>query len=182
MGLLSASEGEMKVDGVNISRKNSRSWKMHISHVPQNIFLTDNTIEENIAFGQHKEKITHERICSAANQAQLYDLIDGLEDKYQTVIGENGARLSGGQRQRIGIARALYNKSDVIVFDEATSSLDGDTEKSVMEAIDRLSDDLTVLIIAHRIETLKSCDKIFKIEKGRIVSVGDYSNVAGAQA
>jgi ATP-binding cassette, subfamily B, bacterial PglK len=131
--------------------------------VPQNIYLSDNTIEENIAFGIPKEKIDYKQVEKAAKQAQIAELIEGWQEGYQTFVGERGIRLSGGQRQRIGISRALYKQADVLIFDEATSSLDHETEQAVMEAIEGLSSDLTILIIAHRLTTLKGCDQIVQI-------------------
>jgi len=177
MGLLSPTSGELFIDDKLINGNNMRSWQAHIAHVPQHIYLADSAIEENIAFGILKEEINHGQVKKAAQQAQISELIESWEDGYQTFVGERGIRLSGGQRQRIGIARALYKKADVLVFDEATSALDNETEQAVMDAIAGLSDDLTILIIAHRLTTLKSCDKIIKLDKSQISTVGTYEEM-----
>jgi ATP-binding cassette, subfamily B, bacterial PglK len=174
MGLLPSTYGELTVDGRPITNKNKRSWQAHIAHVPQNIFLSDCTIAENIAFGIQKEKINHQLVKKAAKQAQIASLIEEWQNGYQTFVGERGIRLSGGQRQRIGIARALYKQANVLIFDEATSALDNETEYAVMEAIDGLGRDLTILIIAHRLTTLKGCDLIVKLDKNNFVHVGSY--------
>jgi len=177
MGLLAPTEGTLAVDGQDITTGNQRAWQAHIAHVPQAIFLADSTIEENIAFGQPKSKIDRQRVIQAAKQAQIADLIETWPDQYKTFVGERGIRLSGGQRQRIGIARALYKKADVIIFDEATSALDNETEQAVMEAIEGLSDDLTVLIIAHRLTTLKNCTQIVELGDGGIRRIGNYQDI-----
>ena len=177
MGLLSPTEGTLEIDGLPITMDNHRAWQSHISHVPQAIFLADSTIEENIAFGIPKNKIDHSRIIEAASQAQIADIIDTWPKKYKTIVGERGIRLSGGQRQRIGIARALYKQSDVIIFDEATSALDNDTESAVMQAIDSLNKDVTVLIIAHRLTTLKNCDVIVELDDTGINNIGTYHKI-----
>lgn len=168
MGLLQPTKGSIEVDGKLISAGNRRSWQAHIAHVPQSVFLADTTIEENIAFGVTKDKIDYDRVRNAARQAQIADVIETWPLKYQTSVGERGVQLSGGQRQRIGIARALYKQADVIIFDEATSALDSETELAVMQAIEALSEDLTILIIAHRISTLRKCTQIVEIDNGRI--------------
>ena len=166
MGLLSPTSGKLLIDGKIINSSNCRSWQKHIAHVPQSIFLSDSTIIENIAFGIPKEKIDFNRVKQAAIQAQISKDIESWPKKYATSIGERGIRLSGGQRQRIGIARALYKKADVIIFDEATSALDNKTEEDVIQAINNLSKDLTILIIAHRLSTLKNCTNIVELDKG----------------
>ncbi len=177
MGLLPSTSGELTVDGSLITNKNRRSWQMHISHVPQNIYLSDSTVEQNIAFGISKDKINHSRVRKAAKQAQISELIEDWKEGYQTFVGERGVRLSGGQRQRIGIARALYKRADVLIFDEATSALDNETEQAVMKAIEELGDELTILIIAHRLTTLKGCDQIIKLDKNNIVRTGSYKEM-----
>ena len=160
MGLLIPTTGEIKIDNKKITSSNRQQWQKHIAHVPQAIFLADNTVEENIAFGVPKDEIDIERVRLAAQQAQIAETIESWPKQYQTFVGERGILLSGGQRQRIGIARALYKRADVIIFDEATSALDNDTERAVMQAIEALSKDLTLLIIAHRLTTLKNCTQI----------------------
>jgi len=176
MGLLEPSFGLLTVDGRAITKENHASWRLNIAHVPQVIFLSDASISENIAFGVARDEIDMSRVIWAANQAQIAESIEGLPEKYQTKVGERGVRLSGGQRQRIGIARALYKKANVIIFDEATSALDSDTEEAIMNVIDNLSADLTLLIIAHRISTLKNCNQIVELEGGSIKFTGTYLN------
>ena len=177
MSLLQATEGALGVDGKAVTMVNQRAWQAHIAHVPQAIFLADSTIEENIAFGVQKERIDHERVKMAARQAQIADVIEAWSGQYQTFVGERGVRLSGGQRQRVGIARALYKQADVIIFDEATSALDSETEQAVMQAIESLSVNLTILIIAHRLSTLKNCTQIVELSDGGIKRVGSYEDM-----
>lgn len=177
MSLLQPSEGIMDVDGQAITELNQRAWQAHISHVPQTIFLADSSIAENIAFGIPPGQINYAQLVQAAKQAQISDVIETWPAKYNTFVGERGIRLSGGQRQRIGIARALYKRADVIIFDEATSALDNDTEGAVMQAIDGLSDDLTILIIAHRLSSLKNCSQIVELGGSSIIRVGSYEDI-----
>lgn len=177
MGLLPPTESGLIIDNQVINNQNRRAWQAHIAHVPQNIYLSDSTIEENIAFGIPKEQINHQQVEKAAKQAQISELIDQWKDGYQTFVGERGVRLSGGQRQRIGIARALYKKANVLIFDEATSALDNETEQEVMKAIDDLGGEITILIIAHRLTTLKGCDQIIKLEKEFNIKTGTYEDV-----
>jgi len=177
MGLLQPSKGTLEIDGVPILDSNNRAWQAHIAHVPQAIFLADSTIEENIAFGVAKGKIDHERVKQAASQAQISEIIESWPKKYKTYVGERGVRLSGGQRQRIGIARALYKQADVIIFDEATSALDNETEQAVMQAVESLGNDLTILFIAHRLTTLKNCNQIIELADGGIKRVGLYMDI-----
>ncbi len=179
MGLLPATEGGLMIDNQTINNQNRRAWQAHIAHVPQNIYLSDSTIEENIAFGVEKELIDHQRVKKAAQQAQIAELIEEWKDGYQTFVGERGIRLSGGQRQRIGIARALYKQANVLIFDEATSALDNETEQAVMDAIEDLGEEITILIIAHRLTTLKGCDQIVKLEKEFNIKTGAYKDVIG---
>lgn len=180
MSLLIPSEGTMLVDGQAVGVHNYRNWQAHIAHVPQSIYLSDSSIEENIAFGLPRRKIDPERVRQAAKRAQIAEIIESWPDKYQTMVGERGIRLSGGQRQRIGIARALYKRADVIIFDEATSALDTETERAVMQAIDSLSPDLTILIVAHRLTTLQKCDFIVELDKGHISRIGSYQEIANS--
>jgi len=177
MGLLSPTNGKLLVDGQLITSENRRDWQAHIAHVPQNIYLSDSTIEENIAFGIPKEKINHKQIERAAQQAQILSLIDSWKDGYQTFVGERGVRLSGGQRQRIGIARALYKKANVLIFDEATSALDNETERVVMDQIEGLGQDLTILIIAHRLTTLQGCDQIVQVNENGDLKISSYQEL-----
>jgi len=177
MGLLLPTEGTLEIDGQPVTLGNHRAWQAHIAHVPQAIFLADSTLEENIAFGVPKDQIDHVRVRQAAQQAQIAEIIETWPKQYQTFVGERGIRLSGGQRQRIGIARALYKQADVIIFDEATSALDNETEQAVMQAIEGLSDGLTILIIAHRLTTLKNCTQIVELADGGIKRIGSYQEV-----
>lgn len=177
MGLLQPSEGGLYVDNVRVEGGNSRSWQANIAHVPQAIFLTDSTIAENIAFGLAFDQIDLDRVCEAAHKAQIGLDIESWQYGYNTMVGERGVRLSGGQRQRIGIARALYKKASVIIFDEATSALDEATEALVMQSIDKLDAQVTVLIIAHRMSTLKKCDTIFELNGGAVAFKGTYNDM-----
>jgi ABC-type multidrug transport system fused ATPase/permease subunit len=179
MGLLSPTSGELLVDDIKITNLNKRSWQRHIANVPQHIYLSDGTIEENIAFGIPVNEIDHQRVKKAANEAQISELIEGYEDGYQTLVGERGTRLSGGQRQRVGLARAFYKNADVLILDEATSALDDETEIAVMDAIEKFDENLTVVIIAHRLTTLKSCDMIIKFEKNYETKILSYAEVMG---
>ena len=177
MGLLQPTKGSMEIDDQVVTAGNHRAWQEHIAHVPQAIFLADSSIDENIAFGVPTDQIDHHRVKQAARQAQIADTIESWPNQYQTFVGERGIRLSGGQRQRIGIARALYKKADVIIFDEATSALDSETEEAVMQAIEGLSKDLTLLIIAHRLTTLKNCSQIVELFNGCVKKTGNYNEI-----
>jgi ATP-binding cassette subfamily B protein len=177
MGLLNPTKGHLKIDDTVIDNHNYRSWQVILAHVPQAIYLSDTSLAENIAFGIEVEKIDMKRVKEAAQKAQIAETIEALPQKYDTFVGERGIRLSGGQRQRIGIARALYKNAKVIVFDEATSALDNETELAVMEGIEQLADDLTILIVAHRVTTLKRCDKIFRMDKGEVIEEGVYEEM-----
>jgi len=176
MGLLEPTEGQVLVDERPITSERRRAWQRTIAHVPQSIYLADTTIAENIALGVPREQIDMERVRAAASQAQIAEFIESSTDGYDAFVGERGIRLSGGQRQRIGIARALYKQATVLVFDEATSALDGTTEEAVMKAIENLDRDLTVLIVAHRLTTLRDCDTIVQIEQGQMVAHGSYEH------
>lgn len=182
MALLPPGKGSLAIDDTAITERNFRNWQAHIAHVPQSVFLADTTIAENIAFGVPPEQIDYQRVEKAAQQAQIAKTIESWEKGYNTFVGERGVRLSGGQRQRIGIARALYKQADVIVFDEATSALDNETESAVMDAIDAIGNDITVLMVAHRLSTLIACDVINELEAGQIKRQGSYREiVSGAQ-
>ena len=174
MGLIKPTEGKIYIDGKDLYENNFASrinkWKLSISHVPQNIYLADCSIAENIAFGIPKNLISLKKIKEAANKAQLNDFIESTIHGYDTLIGEQGVKLSGGQRQRIGIARALYKSTDILVFDEATSALDNTTEIKLIDTINKLKHELTIIAIAHRYSTLINFDRILKIENGSIIS------------
>ncbi len=177
MGLLMPTEGELLVDGEPISGNRVRAWQQTIAHVPQSIYLADTTLAENIAFGVPPDIIDLDRVQQAARQAQIADFIESSPEGYQAYVGERGIRLSGGQRQRIGIARALYKQASVLVFDEATSALDNATEQSVMDTIEGLGSDLTILLIAHRLTTVQRCDTIVELKHGRVVAQGTYEQL-----
>lgn len=177
MGLLQPTEGVLAIDGEPVTPLNHRGWQAHVAHVPQTIYLADSAIEENIAFGIPRDEIEFERVRMAARGAQIAEVIESWPEQYRTFVGERGIRLSGGQRQRIGIARALYKRADVIIFDEATSALDHETERAVMESIHGLGPDMTVLIIAHRLSTLRDCNLIVELGKGGIRRAGTYSEI-----
>jgi ATP-binding cassette subfamily B protein len=177
MCLLSPTNGELIVDGQSINTERRIAWQANIAHVPQSIYLSDGTVEDNIAFGIHKHEINFQRVKEAAKQAQIAEVIEKWPEGYQTFVGERGVKLSGGQSQRIGIARALYKNANVLIFDEATSALDVETEQDVMDTIEGLKKDLTVLIIAHRLTTLKACDQIVKFDKKGNIRVGSYQEI-----
>ena len=178
LGLLEAQKGTLEVDGKIITKQNSRSWQRSIGYVPQHIYLADDTVAANIAFGVEPKDINKESVEKAAKIANLNKFVtEELPKQYQTIIGERGVKLSGGQRQRIGIARALYHKPQVLILDEATSALDNQTEKAVMDAINNLSKDITIILIAHRLSTVKKCDKIFLLEKGQLKNEGTFEEL-----
>ena len=171
-------KGTFQIDNQTINQKNIKAWTQSVGYIPQNIYLTDNTIAANIAFGIDQKKINKEQLVKVAKIANLHDFItQELPKKYQTIVGERGVKLSGGQCQRIGIARALYHNPKVLFFDEATSALDIETEKLVMDAIRNISKDITIIMIAHRLNTLKDCDTIFKFENGKIISEGNFNQI-----
>jgi ABC-type multidrug transport system fused ATPase/permease subunit len=178
LGLLSPEVGHISVDGVQINKKNLAKWRSLIGYVPQQIFLIDDTIAANIAFGIPQSKIDRVAIERAARTANLHEfVVTELPQGYQTLVGERGVRLSGGQRQRVGIARALYHNPDVLILDEATSSLDGITEDIVLDAISSIAQTKTLIIIAHRLSTIRNCDVVYLLDKGRIVAHGTYTEL-----
>lgn len=170
MGLHPPSSGHMLVDGIEINNVNSRAWRRKVAHVPQNIYIPDLSVYENIALGIPKSKIDLELVQKACRMAQIADLVESWVDGYETSLRQGGMLLSGGQKQRIGLARAFYKGAELLILDEATSSLDEATETAVMESIDLVSRDITMIIIAHRLNTLKKCDRIFELANGAIVS------------
>ncbi len=178
LGLLEPSRGQLLVDGVVIDAGNRSNWQRNIGYVPQNIYLSDDTVARNIAFGVPDEEIDIEALEQAARLANIHDFIAGeLPQGYETMVGDRGIRLSGGQRQRIGIARALYHDPEVLVFDEATSALDGITEEAVLGAMENAARLKTLLIIAHRLTTVKNCDAVYIIDRGRITGSGTYDEL-----
>ena len=183
LGLLSPDQGRICVDGREITEQNLRSWQKTVGYVPQQIFLADDDIAANIAFGVRRENIDNDRVVNAARAASLHEFITHeLSDGYRTRVGERGVRLSGGQRQRIGIARALYHDPDVLILDEATSALDNLTERAVMEAITTLGKSKTVIMIAHRLSTVRNCDAILLLRGGRLVTQGSYDDLLNSDA
>jgi ATP-binding cassette, subfamily B, bacterial PglK len=178
LGLLEPQSGALRVDGVTISGAKLRGWQDRIGYVPQQIFLTDDTVAANIAFGVPPERIDRAAVERAARIAELHDFVIGqLPKGYDSHVGERGVRLSGGQRQRIGIARALYHDPDVLIMDEATSALDNLTERAVMDAVHNLGHAKTIILIAHRLSTVRDCDMIFMLEHGRLVAQGSYDEL-----
>jgi ATP-binding cassette subfamily B protein len=177
MGLLEPTSGNLFIDDHVIDDGSIRSWRQTVAHVPQSIFLADTSIAENIAFGVPIEEINIVQVRDAAKKAMISDFIESRAEGYDELVGERGVRLSGGQKQRIGIARALYKKASIIIFDEATSALDNETEKVVMEAIRNLGKDLTLIIVAHRLTTLKNCSQIIELDKGKISNIGSYDEI-----
>jgi ABC-type multidrug transport system fused ATPase/permease subunit len=180
LGLLSPNAGDIIVDGVQISENNISSWQRKLGYVPQTIYLMDDTIENNISFSVSKGKTDRDRVIKATKMANLDHFISTLPEQYQTVVGERGVRLSGGQRQRIGIARALYNNPELLVLDEATSALDGVTENVIMDTIHNITHKKTIIIIAHRLSTVKACDVIHMLKDGRIVESGTFSQLTSS--
>jgi ATP-binding cassette, subfamily B, bacterial PglK len=178
LGLLVPDRGELRVDGVPIDRCNRRAWQRSIGYVPQQIFLTDESVRCNIAFGVPPEAIDDVAIGRAARIAEIHDFVmANLPQGYDTLVGERGVRLSGGQRQRIGISRALYHDPSVLILDEATSALDNLTERAVMDAVHNLGHAKTIIMIAHRLTTVKNCDVIVMLEGGRVIATGSYDEL-----
>ena len=177
IGLISQDAGDILIDDVNLSSSNLRGWQNGVGYVPQSIFLADASIAENIAFGVKFEDIDFNQINIVLELSNLEDTVNKLPNGMNTIIGERGVQLSGGQRQRIAIARALYNNPDLLVFDEATSALDGLTEKSIMKSINALSKTKTIILIAHRLNTVKDCDKIFLFNDGKLIDSGNYEEL-----
>jgi len=175
LGLLEPESGQLSVDGVSITDANRRAWQRTIGYVPQHIFLADDTVAANIAFGVAPHDIDMAEVERAARTANLHDFVTGeLREGYETLIGERGIRFSGGQRQRVGIARALYRDPDLVIMDEGTSALDNITERAVMDAVTNLAQRKTIILIAHRLSTVRNCDTIFLLEHGRLIASGPY--------
>jgi ABC-type multidrug transport system fused ATPase/permease subunit len=166
LGLLEVKTGAIYADGVDV-KQHYRKWLKNIGYIPQMIFMLDDTIRNNVAFGVPDDKIDEKRLWEALKEAQLDEFVKTLPEGLETNIGERGIRLSGGQRQRIGIARALYNNPEVLILDEATSALDNDTEKAIMDSINRLHGKKTLIIIAHRLQTIEKCDMVYRVEDGK---------------
>ena len=176
--MLEPQKGTLEVDGKLINKLNVRSWQRSIGYVPQHIFLSDDSVSANIAFGVDPKDIDQNALEKSSKIANLHQFVmEELPDQYETNIGERGIRLSGGERQRIGIARALYHNPKVLILDEATSSLDNQTEQLVMEAVNNLSKDILIILIAHRLNTVKNCDNIFFLEKGKLLKQGTFDDL-----
>ena len=170
LGLLKLESGEITADGENVlSEANYRKWLRNIGYIPQTVFMLDDTIRKNVAFGIPEDEIDEKRLWDVLKEAQLDEFVKSLPDGINTGIGERGIRLSGGQRQRISIARALYEDPDVLVLDEATSALDNDTEQAIMDSVNSLHGRKTLIIIAHRLQTIEKCDSVYRIETGKAV-------------
>lgn len=181
LGLLEPQEGEIKIDGQPITAVNRRQWQNAIGYVPQHIYLADDSVAANIAFGVSAQDIDQKAVERAAKIANLHDFVrNDLSQGYATTVGERGVRLSGGQRQRLGIARALYHNPQVLILDEATSALDNLTEKAVMEAVNNLGHDITIVLIAHRLSTVRQCDKIYLLERGEVKAEGSYDQLTAS--
>jgi ABC-type multidrug transport system fused ATPase/permease subunit len=178
LGLLIPQSGQVKIDETPITELTAPAWQVHTGYVPQQIFLTDDTIARNIAFGLKPDDIDHEALVEAARMAHILDFVTNeLPGGFDTVVGERGIRLSGGQRQRIAIARALYHKPELLVFDEATNALDGATEAIIRQSVRQLAGTKTLLIIAHRLNTVRDCDVIYVLEHGKIIASGSYEEL-----
>jgi len=176
-GLIQPDSGEINVDGNPLTKEKLRKWQNTIGFVSQKVFLTDASIKENIAFGLSEDRIDYDRLADALEKSNLTNFVNTLESGINTIVGERGVQLSGGQCQRIGIARALYENSSVLILDEASSALDGITEKKIMKEVDMLRESKTIIIIAHRINTIKDCDEILLFDEGKIVGKGNYSDL-----
>ncbi len=178
LGLLEPEHGNLEVDGILINKINRHQWQRAIGYVPQQIYLSDDTVSANIAFGLEPKKVDQAAVERAARIANLHDfLVNELPNGYATTVGERGIRLSGGQRQRIGIARALYHNPQVLILDEATSALDNLTEQAVMEAVHNLGHEITIILIAHRLTTVRECDQIYLMDGGHIADHGTYNEL-----
>lgn len=183
LGLLFPQSGSIKVNGSALSYANAREWQANIGYVPQNIFLTGDTVAANIALGHVEDRIDYEAVERSARLANLHDfIVEQLPEGYRTKIGDKGGHLSGGQRQRIAIARALYHDPDILIFDEATSALDGETERAVIDAVSALSKNKTIIMVAHRLTSVRDCDVIFHLEKGELVASGTYEQIVSQTA
>ena len=177
MALIKPSSGKLIVDKKDINSNDNLilKWRNEISNVPQELYLIDDDFSKNIAFGMSEKNIDFEKIIKASKKANIHQFISNTENKYKTLVGEKGSNLSGGQIQRIAIARALYKESSVIFFDEATSALDEETETKIMREIDNLSNKITLIIISHKLSTIKKCDKVYEIKNGTLLPVLNYN-------
>ena len=177
LGLMMPTSGSVLIDNKTLDESSLRAWQDHVGYVPQSIFLSDSSIKANVAFGLPKNLINVDKVQRAIKLANLESFVDSLPNGLDEIVGEKGVQLSGGQKQRIAIARALYNDPEVLVFDEATSALDGLTEKAIMDAIYELSSHKTIILVAHRLNTVKQCDRIFLFENGSLVDSDSFDNM-----
>ena len=180
LGLLTCQSGEITVDDLDLA-KVGRSWREQVGLVPQSVYITDDTIANNVLFGVHPQEIDREALIGAIRSAKLETLVSSLEKGVDTRVGERGASLSGGQQQRIGISRALYRDPSVLILDEATSSLDYDTEKEIMSAVEGFYGKKTIIIIAHRWSTVRRCDYLYELKDGRIYRQGSYDELISSR-
>ena len=178
LGLLEPQEGHLSIDGQPLTATNRRKWQRTIGYVPQHIYLADDSVSANIAFGVHAKDVDQQAVERAAKIANLHEfVVSDLPQGYSTSVGERGVRLSGGQRQRIGIARALYHSPQLLILDEATSALDNLTEQAVMEAVNNLGHDITIILIAHRLSTVRQCDQIYLLDRGKVKAMGNFEEL-----
>ena len=179
LGLHQLDSGEFSVNGINISQYGWNNWLQQVAYIPQNVFLADESLEKNIAFGVPEDSIETDKINEALAAAQLTKLVERLPEGLHTMVGERGIRLSGGERQRVALARAFYHNRSIFIFDEATSALDAETEHQVIEVIENLHGQKTIIVIAHRLTTIKNCDVVYRLEDGRIIDSGRFQDVVG---
>jgi ATP-binding cassette subfamily C protein len=177
IGLIAPSEGALEIDGEALGEANRAAWQAIVGYIPQNVYLMDDTLRRNIAFGLEDDAIDERRLTEAVAAAQLDEVVRGMPDGLATSVGERGVRLSGGQRQRVGIARVLYLDAKLLVLDEATSALDGATERDIVEAIERLRGERTMVIIAHRLSTVRNCDRLIHLDGGRVLETGTWEDL-----
>ena len=180
LGLFEPQKGCVEYNGRDI-KKDLREWQTQVAYIPQQIFLIDGSLRQNVTLGINENEINETRVFESLRQARLIDLVEKLPQGVNTILGERGIRFSGGQRQRVALARAFYHGRNVLVMDEATSALDNATEQEIVSEIDRLKGTKTIIVIAHRLTTLKHCDRIYELRDGKIVNMGSYNEIIGAQ-
>ena len=176
LGLLEPTNGKIKINNLNVNN-NLISWQKMIGYVPQDIYLTDDSIKKNIAFGLYEHEIDEKKIFKSLKSSQLLDFVNALPEGLNTLVGDRGVRLSGGQKQRIGVSRALYNNPDILIMDEATSALDNETEAKLINDIIALKKDKIIIIVAHRLSTLSNCDELFILDQGKLIDHGNIGDL-----